>query len=102
MILAVTMVMMALSTSMFAQGARYVKDGEVMGGLFNSVPTHENTEVGFLHKNTRTLQDYTPGLGGVGNQPFGIEPTAPLGSGVLMLIAAGAGYAMMKRKKNNK
>ena len=39
-----------------------------------------------------------------GNQPFGIDPTtAPLGSGVAMLIAAGAGYALLKSKrKNNK
>lgn len=34
------------------------------------------------------------------NQTFGQE--APLGSGLLILAAAGAGYALKKRKKNNK
>ena len=34
-----------------------------------------------------------------GNQPFGVTPDSPLGSGVIMLIAAGAGYAVLKRKQ---
>lgn len=34
------------------------------------------------------------------NQTFGQE--APLGSGLLILAAAGVGYALKKRKKNNK
>ena len=36
-----------------------------------------------------------------GNQPFGVEPNdyAPLGSGVLVLMAAGVGYAVVKSKK---
>ena len=38
---------------------------------------------------------------GTGNQGFGENP-APLGSGVLMLVAAGAGYAVIKSKKSDK
>lgn len=35
------------------------------------------------------------------NQTFGQE-TTPLGGGLLILVAAGAGYALKKRKNNNK
>ena len=35
------------------------------------------------------------------NQTFG-QQSAPLGSGLLILVAAGAGYAFKKRKNNNK
>lgn len=35
------------------------------------------------------------------NQTFGQE-TTPLGSGLLILVAAGAGYALKKRKNNSK
>ena len=36
--------------------------------------------------------------GTINNQIFG--QSVPLGSGVLLLIAAGAGYAMLKRKED--
>ena len=35
------------------------------------------------------------------NQTFG-QQSAPVGSGLLILVAAGAGYAFKKRKNNNK
>lgn len=38
---------------------------------------------------------------GLGNQPFGTEP-APVGSGLLVLTVAGAGYAALKRKRSDK
>ena len=34
------------------------------------------------------------------NQTFGQDDDAPLGSGLLILVAAGAGYALKKRKNN--
>ena len=34
---------------------------------------------------------------GISNQQFG----APLGSGLIVMVAAGAGYAIIKRRKNN-
>ena len=36
---------------------------------------------------------------GISNQTFG-QPL-PLGSGIAVLLAAGAGYAIMKKRKNN-
>ncbi len=38
---------------------------------------------------------------GLGNQPFGTEP-APVGSGLLVLTVAGAGYAALRRKRSNR
>lgn len=48
----------------------------------------------------RGPSEYETGVG-TGNQGFGENP-APLGSGVLMLVAAGAGYAVIKSKKSDK
>ena len=36
----------------------------------------------------------------IGTEP--LEPNAPLGSGLFIMAAAGAAYALKKRKKNNK
>ena len=36
------------------------------------------------------------------NQTFGQDSDTPLGSGLLILVAAGAGYAFKKRKNNYK
>ncbi len=44
------------------------------------------------------LGDRSVATGTINNQVFG-QP-APLGSGVLLLIAAGAGYAAIKRKED--
>jgi len=42
-------------------------------------------------------------LYGYWNQPFGVEANnyTPLGSGVIMLVAAGVGYALAKSKKSD-
>lgn len=37
--------------------------------------------------------------GNINNQTFG--QGVPVGSGIAVLVVAGAGYAIMKRKKNN-
>lgn len=52
---------------------------------------------GMMNRGTNRLE-------GSGNQPFGVEPTdyAPLGSGVLMLMATGLGYAVVKSKKRKR
>lgn len=39
-------------------------------------------------------------MGTIDNQTFG--QSVPLGSGVLLLVAAGAGYAILKRKEDEK
>lgn len=38
-------------------------------------------------------------VGNINNQTFGQD--VPVGSGIAVLVAAGAGYAIMKRRKNN-
>ena len=35
----------------------------------------------------------------IGNQTFGNQPEMPLGSGLLIMVAAGASYALLKKKK---
>lgn len=98
MILAVTMVMMVLPMSVSAQG------------LFNcqhhaqAQAQQETNGFGMLGKANggSTRYQNTPVLNGASNQPFGIDPQAPLGSGVVMLIAAGAGYAVLKSKQAKK
>ena len=69
-------------------------------GLFSTSPVSKQST------NPSGLMNQEQNRGGVqwsdglGNQGFNQQ--APLGSGVLMLIAAGAGYAVLKSKKNNK
>lgn len=46
--------------------------------------------------------DFNTGSTGLGTQGFGQEPQAPLGSGLLILTAIGAGYALTKSKKMRK
>ena len=93
MILAVTMVMMVLPMSMSAQspslfgrehGATTKYEGG--GGPTSSVFGRESSS--------------TTAIGVVGNQGFNQDPEAPMGSGIAMLIAAGAGYALLKSKKS--
>lgn len=53
---------------------------------------------GFFRYNNNDYQDRDNiTYSGVGNQPFGEKPV-PVGSGLLVLAAAGAGYALMHRK----
>ena len=85
-------VAMALPLNSFAQEKR---------GLFGSSNSAESKPTGSM-LGGGGLRDVQPTVG-PGNQPFGVDPTAPLGSGAAMLIAAGAGYALLKSKrKNNK
>ena len=46
--------------------------------------------------------DFNTGSTGLGTQGFGQEPQAPLGSGLMILTAIGAGYAFTKSKKMRK
>ena len=64
------------------------------GGMFARVNKTESTD-NFSMMNRGSTGGYD-----LHNQTFGQE--APLGSGLLILAAAGAGYALKKRKKNNK
>jgi hypothetical protein len=77
-------------------------------GLFNS----EEEEVGMLDRDgsgseeggyTLFNQQFGTDVNGgydLHNQTFGQSNDSPLGSGWLILVAAGAGYALKKRKNN--
>ena len=58
------------------------------GGLFGRGMTPDNAE-----SNNR---DGGIGLGGAQSE----DPTSPLGSGIAILTAIGAGYALLKRKED--
>jgi len=83
---------MLLPTAMSAQG------------LFNSSFGHSGgsgvSNSGFGQSgsgsNEVTNESFGTNSGGVKNQTFG---KAPLGSGILIMLAAGAGYAVIKRKR---
>ena len=73
------------------------------GGLFD-----ENTSItsnGLMNRSESTVEGYFTGQGfgatngNITGQTFG---TTPLGSGLLVLLATGAGYAAMKSKKTQK
>ena len=94
--LLMVMVAMMLTIGLNAQ------DQKRTGGLFGydqmsgSYSSEENVHQGLMDRGNLNLSN-----DGMGNQGFNQEPNAPLGSGVLMLIVAGAGYAVVKSKKNN-
>lgn len=73
------------ATGMLNQGF-----GSSQGGLYNQV--YGGASGGLYN------QVYGGTSGGLTNQGFG----APLGSGVLFMLAAGAGYATIKTRKRNK
>lgn len=68
-------------------------------GLFSTSPASETSGSRSL-LNQNQNRDGVQWSDGLGNQGFNQDPV-PVGSGVIMLIAAGAGYALLK-KKNNK
>ena len=71
--------MMLLATNLTAQNG---------GGIF---------ERGFVSDNVESNnRDGGIGLGGAQSE----DPTSPLGSGIAILTAIGAGYALLKRKED--
>jgi len=77
------------------------------GGIFYRGDKAENTDnVSLMNRGATggyNLNNQNFGSNGyeLHNQTFGQE-TTPLGGGLLILVAAGAGYALKKRKNNNK
>ena len=94
MMIAVMVAMMAFPVSLSAQSLFCRQNNATTRYMLK----YDDGVYGMLNNTNRAT--YTPSVTGAGNQPFGIEPEAPLGSGVLMLIAAGAGYAVLKSKKS--
>ena len=74
-----------LSTSLFAQ-----EQNNRQEGLFGQKNTTENSERGLMNRNVVS--------GGLDNQAFG--QNAPIGSGLLILLGATAGYAIIKKKED--
>lgn len=70
-----------LSTSLSAQE---------QGGLFSRGNTADYTERGLMNRSEVS--------GGLNNQAFGQD--VPLGSGVLILLGATVGYAIIKKKED--
>ncbi len=90
---------MLLPTSLSAQEQQ---DGRP-GGLFGE--NTSRTSNGLMNRSESTVGGYFTGQGfgatngNITGQTFG---TTPLGSGLIVLLAAGAGYATMKSKKTQK
>lgn len=78
------------------------------GGVFYRGDKAENTDnVSMMNRGATggyNLNNQNFGSNGyeLYNQTFGQDSDTPLGSGLLILVAAGAGYAFKKRKNNNK
>lgn len=69
--------------------------GNSVDGGFTHQSFGNSADGGFTH------QSFGNGMeGGFTHQPFGND--APLGSGLLVLLSAGVGYAAMKKKRYNK
>ena len=96
MMIAAMVVMMVLPTSLSAQSLF----GRRENGQNRYMLKNDESVYGLMNNTNRAVFTGTnePGLG---NQGFNQDPQpAPLGSGVFMLIAAGAGYAVLKNKKS--
>ena len=65
------------------------------------LPMTMNAQDGFFRGGDEQItRDETPidVTGGITNQQFGQE--TPVGSGLLIMVAAGAGYALLKKKED--
>lgn len=66
-----------------------------------ALPMTMNAQDGFFRGGDEQItRDETPidVTGGINNQQFGQE--TPVGSGLLIMVAAGAGYALLKKKED--
>ena len=77
-------------------------NAQINRGLLQNPYKQDNSQ-----KNTHGLvnrdQQYESTLnGGLGNAQQEDPTTAPLGGGIAVLVAAGAGYALLKRKEETK
>lgn len=68
-------------------------------GLFHrGLPDDAYYGFGDSNEKTGLLGDRSVTTGTINNQTFG--QSVPVGSGVILLLAAGAGYTMLKRKED--
>ena len=93
-VLSLALAGMLWPASLFAQG----------GMLKPEAPTEERSLMGRNGNgmfSDVTLQNFGENQDGLSLQNFG-EPEAPLGSGWLVLMGAGLGYAALKKRKTTK
>ena len=82
------------------------------GGLFGTNAPTEQPQGGLMGDRTGSSTSFNIGTGqfggdggstggnyGIGIGTFGQDPTAPLGSGLFIMAAAGAAYAFSKKRK---
>lgn len=91
-LLAALMIGGAVNSQAFAQESLFGRESGGPHSITRSV-THQE---GLLYQGGRSAVEVTGGLtpGDATN-----ENPAPLGSGIVILMAAGAGYALLKRKE---
>lgn len=102
-VLSMTMAALLLTDGLYAQE----RHGGLFGfnGLFSSWNEFEEDIDGMFGLHDR---DANFGAGAdIGGLTFEqedptIDPNAPIGSGIAILVAAGAGYALLKRKEETK
>jgi hypothetical protein len=73
------------------------------GGLFEAGGVEQNSGLlnrGSISTNNFSNQFFGETQLGITNESFGNNPT-PLGEGLIVMMLGGAGYALLKRKKNN-
>ena len=92
----------ALSLGLAALMTPATMNAQINRGLLQNPYKQDNSQ-----KNTHGLvnrdQQYESTLnGGLGNAQQEDPTTAPLGGGIAVLVAAGAGYALLKRKEETK
>ena len=92
----------ALSLGLAALMVPATMNAQINRGLLQNPYKQDNSQ-----KNTHGLvnrdQQYESTLnGGLGNAQQEDPTTAPLGGGIAVLVAAGAGYALLKRKEETK
>lgn len=83
-----------LTAAIVLGGGAKVSAQESLFGRENNGPRGGNHQESLL----RDTPNESFNLGGVTNNENPTE-TSPLGSGIAMLVAAGAGYALLKRKE---
>lgn len=86
--------MLAMPTMASAQESR-----SNYGGLFGTAPTSKNAQGGMLTQGNISRDASAP-AGLSLDDPTHNDPSAPLGSGLMILMVAGAGYVALKKKED--
>ncbi len=84
---------LVLATGLFLSSSLPAQEQNIhQGGLFSRGNVVERTEI------ERGLMNKSSAIGNLNNQAFGQD--VPLGSGLLILLGATVGYAIIKKKED--